>query len=300
MWFRRGLSLAVLVLASLVVGGAVTGPLFLRSAGESVLRDTLDQALPVGRIVSDQFSSSMRFQPLAAVERFNAARLKGFPTLSRLLDPSVPSLVVRAIAGSPGITGDSAPLVYREGVCADTLAVDERRGIARDTRGASDGAHHQRGHRGVEQPGESWKPLKACGVEPLDGGERLKAHGAAELVAHDAPNRQRLVERVAEHGLAGGPEEEGPGHCAAHDERGQDNHGQRQSPPEPHPLQHEAEISHGDYLTTGHGSPPLQPPGVRMVSQAGHLPGVRRDRAEQWTGIRTRLYAGDVALDRAA
>jgi len=52
MWFRRGLSLAVLVLASLVVGGAMTGPLFLRSAGESVLGDTLDQALPVGRIVS--------------------------------------------------------------------------------------------------------------------------------------------------------------------------------------------------------------------------------------------------------
>ena len=28
------------------------------------------------------------------------------------------SLEVRAVAGSPGITGDSAPLVYREGVCA--------------------------------------------------------------------------------------------------------------------------------------------------------------------------------------
>jgi hypothetical protein len=42
MWFRRGLSLAVLVLASLVVGGAVTGPLFLRSAGESVLRADTD------------------------------------------------------------------------------------------------------------------------------------------------------------------------------------------------------------------------------------------------------------------
>lgn len=121
MWFRRGLSLAVLVLASLVVGGAVTGPLFLRSAGESVLRDTLDQALPVGRIVSDQFSSPMHFQPLVAVERFNAARLKGFPTLSRLLDPPVPSLEVRAIAGSPGITGDSAPLVYRKGVCAHVI-----------------------------------------------------------------------------------------------------------------------------------------------------------------------------------
>jgi len=126
MWFRRGLSLAVLVLASLVVGGAVTGPLFLRSAGESVLRDTLDQALPVGRIVSDQISGTVHQHPLTVVERFNAARLKGFPTLSRLLEPPVASLEVRGVAGSPGITGDSTPLVYREGVCANVHLVEGR------------------------------------------------------------------------------------------------------------------------------------------------------------------------------
>jgi putative ABC transport system permease protein len=117
MWFRRGLSLAVLVLASLVVGGAVTGPLFLRSAGESVLRDTLDQALPVGRIVSDQWDSTVHQQPLAAVERLSAANLKRFPTLHRLLDPPVASLDLRAVVGS-GITADPTPFVYRAGVCA--------------------------------------------------------------------------------------------------------------------------------------------------------------------------------------
>ena len=42
LWFRRWVSLAVLLVAALVVGAAVTGPLFLRAAGESVLRDTLD------------------------------------------------------------------------------------------------------------------------------------------------------------------------------------------------------------------------------------------------------------------
>lgn len=124
MWFRRGLSLAVLVLASLVVGGAVTGPLFLRSAGESVLRDTLDQALPVGRIVSVQFDSTVHEQPLAAVERVTASRLTDFPTLTRLLEPPVVSLEVSAVAGTPGITGDSAPLVYREGVCAHVHLVE--------------------------------------------------------------------------------------------------------------------------------------------------------------------------------
>src|ERR1035437_2456826 len=126
MWFRRGLSLAVLVLASLVVGGAVTGPLFLRSAGESVLRDTLDQALPVGRIVSDQINGTVHQQPLTVVERFSAAHLKSYPTLTRLLDPPVASLEVRSIAGSPGVTGDSAPLVYRAGVCAHVRMVEGR------------------------------------------------------------------------------------------------------------------------------------------------------------------------------
>ncbi len=58
MWFRRGVSLAVLVLASLVVGGAVTGPLFLRSAGESVLRDTLDQALEAILAAADRVPPS--------------------------------------------------------------------------------------------------------------------------------------------------------------------------------------------------------------------------------------------------
>ena len=48
LWFRRWVSLAVLVVSSLVVGGAVTGPLFLRAAGESVLRDNLNEALPIG------------------------------------------------------------------------------------------------------------------------------------------------------------------------------------------------------------------------------------------------------------
>jgi hypothetical protein len=124
MWFRRGLSLAVLVLASLVVGGAVTGPLFLRSAGESVLRDTLDQALPIGRIVSVQFYGTVQQLSPATVEIASAARLERFPTLTRLLEPPVVSLEVRAVAGSPGITGDSAPLVYRDGICAHVHLVE--------------------------------------------------------------------------------------------------------------------------------------------------------------------------------
>jgi len=117
MWFRRGLSLAVLVLAALVVGGAVTGPLFLRAAGESVLRDTLSQALPIGRIVNDHTRTSVAQHPLAVAEKQSAARLKALPTLRRLLTPPVAALEVPSVVGLPGVTGNPAPLVYRDGVC---------------------------------------------------------------------------------------------------------------------------------------------------------------------------------------
>ena len=148
----------------------------------------------------------------------------------------------------PGLFG-ALPLDYVD-VGADTRAVDEARRLAGDSRGARDSAHLQGGHRGVKQPDEGGKPPKARGADPFDDGEQLLVHGAVELVSHDAANGQRLDEGVAQDGLAGGPQEEGPSHRTADDERGEDEHGQRQSPPEPHPSQHEAEISHEDYLIT--------------------------------------------------
>ncbi len=126
MWFRRGVSLAVLVIASLVVGAAVTGPLFLRSAGESVLRDTLSQALPIGRIVTDHMNGTVRTRRLEEVVRRSDHRLRTVPTLNRLLVSPVESLQVRTIAGTPGTTGNPAPLVYRAGVCSHVQIVKGR------------------------------------------------------------------------------------------------------------------------------------------------------------------------------
>jgi ABC-type ATPase involved in cell division len=48
--------------------------LFLRSAGESVLRDTLDHALPIGRIVSDQSDGTVHQQQRVALARALAGR----------------------------------------------------------------------------------------------------------------------------------------------------------------------------------------------------------------------------------
>jgi len=126
MWFRRGVSLAVLVVAALVVGGAVTGPLFLRAAGESVLHDTIDQALPIGRIVSDHLSGPTSAHPLTRVETISSHRLAGEPVLNRLLTPPVSAVQVQAVVGPPGTTGQSAILVYREAVCRHVRMVRGR------------------------------------------------------------------------------------------------------------------------------------------------------------------------------
>ena len=92
LWFRRWVSLAVLVVASLVVGAAVTGPLFLRAAQESVLRDTLAQGVPSGRGVADRYTGPVSNDPVRQVQEQDDDKLAERPTLARLLGPPVVAL----------------------------------------------------------------------------------------------------------------------------------------------------------------------------------------------------------------
>jgi putative ABC transport system permease protein len=46
MWFRRGVSLAILLVATVTTAAAAAGPLYLRAGGESVLRDALTSPDP--------------------------------------------------------------------------------------------------------------------------------------------------------------------------------------------------------------------------------------------------------------
>ena len=126
MWFRRGVSVAVFVVASLVVGGAVTGPLFLRAAGMSVLHDTLAEAMPVGRIVSNHIAAPLAERPLSAVQQDSRTKLDANPLIDRLLGAPVSALQVQAVAGPPGVTGESALLAYRQGVCRHVRMVRGR------------------------------------------------------------------------------------------------------------------------------------------------------------------------------
>lgn len=133
LWFRRGLSLAVLVVAVLVIGGAVTGPLFLRASGESVLRDQLRQALPAGRMVSDRVFAPVSKRPLLQAQQGSAHKLASRPVLQGLLGSPVGSLEVNTTAGAAGVSGASVSLVYRQGACEHVQMVQGQCAVAPGT-----------------------------------------------------------------------------------------------------------------------------------------------------------------------
>lgn len=118
LWFRRGTSVAVLAVAALVIGGAATGPLFLRASAESVLHDTLAQApLPAGRMVSDALGASLGDRPLVTLRWATARRLRSLPTLDRLLGSPVAALTLDTTVAPRGATPNGAQLAWREGAC---------------------------------------------------------------------------------------------------------------------------------------------------------------------------------------
>ena len=117
LWFRRWVSLAVLAVASLVVGAAVTGPLFLRAAQESVLRDTLTQGVTSGRGVADFSSGPVSDDPVRQAQERDDAKVAERPTLARLLGAPVSALQTTLAGIDPGAGGERAVLAWREGMC---------------------------------------------------------------------------------------------------------------------------------------------------------------------------------------
>lgn len=161
LWFRRWVSLAVLVVASLVVGAAATGPLFLRAAGESVLRDSLTQALLPTRVLSDYVPSPLSDDPLGRVQSASAAKVAQRPVVQRLFDQPVSSLVVRTRASKPGQTPAAVPLVYRDGVCGHVHVTE---GVCPD------------------QPGTAMASTNTLRIEGWSVGQQLAMDGVPVVV----------------------------------------------------------------------------------------------------------------------
>lgn len=115
--WRRGLSAAVLLVAAVTMGAAALGPVYARAAGESTLRDALQQAgsstglelrnVPFGDEQSSAVSSFDRAQAQAP----QPGALRGYPT-------RIGSIDVQTDAAVPGTPSLKASLVWRTDACA--------------------------------------------------------------------------------------------------------------------------------------------------------------------------------------
>jgi len=109
LWFRRGVSFAVLLVATVTTAAAAAGPLYLRAGGESVLRDALTSAAPDVTGLDLAYSDASPEQVL--------------PTLQKALDaegplPAHPDRIASLqygvdLGGPPAQTR----LMWRDGAC---------------------------------------------------------------------------------------------------------------------------------------------------------------------------------------
>jgi hypothetical protein len=121
---RAGLSASLLVVAAFAVSVSAAGPIYLRSAGESVLSDTLGEAPPAsaGVVITQLVRST------ADVRQLDGAVGAARPALPALRDP-VTGLESRTPQNvtAPGLDfSRQAPLASRSDLC-DHLQVTERR-----------------------------------------------------------------------------------------------------------------------------------------------------------------------------
>ncbi|MGI8880694.1 MAG: FtsX-like permease family protein [Jatrophihabitans sp.] len=126
LWWRRALTAAVLAVAVITIGAAALGPLYARAAGESTLRDQLNQAPSVDTglhlaLVSGPSETSVE---LGSYDRDVAAApapgsIPGYPTRTG-------SIFLTTVAAAPGVTGVATAFVWREGACAHMTIVSGR------------------------------------------------------------------------------------------------------------------------------------------------------------------------------
>ena len=116
LWWRRGLSLATLLVAAITIGAGSLGPLYAHAADESVLRDHLSQsavesALHLTYDTTAQDSDSLA---VVAAQGPKPGSIRGYPTVSSA------DVVDTTAAGPPQTDPDShltTQLVYRAGYC---------------------------------------------------------------------------------------------------------------------------------------------------------------------------------------
>jgi len=117
LWWRRGLSGAMLAVGAVVMGAAVLGPLYARAAGESTLRDELTQAGPATGLEYgfDLATSASRFTQAESTTLAPGA-VRGYPT-------RIGSIYVQTSAQAAAGPAVRVGMLWRAGACAHLIIV---------------------------------------------------------------------------------------------------------------------------------------------------------------------------------
>src|SRR5215469_9558633 len=122
LWWRRGLSGAVLAVGAVVMGAAVLGPLYARAAGESTLRDELTQAGPATGLefqdIPYGFELAVSVSHFARAESMTLApgAVRGYPT-------RIGSIYVETSAHAAAGPSVKVGMLWRAGACAHLIIV---------------------------------------------------------------------------------------------------------------------------------------------------------------------------------
>jgi len=122
LWWRRGASATLLVVATVTTGAAALGPIYARAAGESTLRDRLTQApadatgLAFARV--DDVAQKTAFVSVDATLPAPGS-IRGYPTwIHEINTPDLASL-----DGAGGNGRVDTRIVWRDGACAHLVLV---------------------------------------------------------------------------------------------------------------------------------------------------------------------------------
>ena len=113
LWWRRGLTAAVIIVAAITTMSAALGPMYARAAGESTLRDQLSSAPVTATGLHYQISADVtsKFDYQAALDDApQPGKIVGYPA-------RIPGILDPIAATGPGGEVNTA-LLWRQGICA--------------------------------------------------------------------------------------------------------------------------------------------------------------------------------------
>jgi putative ABC transport system permease protein len=118
LWWRRGLSLATLLVAAITIGAGSLGPLYARAADESTLRDRLNDSASQAAL---HYTFARDISTDGDLEQ--AIGLGPKPGLIKAYPTTVAAVVIPTLAStahqvSIGDTGPSTAMAWRDGSCA--------------------------------------------------------------------------------------------------------------------------------------------------------------------------------------